>query len=239
MDVHRIYIDTRGRVSGDPSEFEYRLSLEVVVAQESIAVLDTVLIPVSWYVVEKDVNDRIYVTEQNFSGLGQRIATIPPGHYDDVYAMAPGIEEALNTGPRLVISPYTITYDSTLGRFQVSNPWTGADEACYIVSKYSLLRFLNPSSWGSSANDLRGAFRQIGMLTGPTAFGVAKYWGRPPFTFNDAPSLHTHNQLFITGSLGIPGLVQGPGDQVQDILRRVAISAPQLALNFGLIDKSL
>ena len=171
MDVHRLYIDTRDRVSGDPSEFEYRLSLDVVVAQESIAVLDTVLIPVSWYVVEKDVNDRIYVTEQNFSGLGHRIATIPPGHYDDVYAMAPGIEEALNTGPRLVISPYTVTYDSTLCRFQVSNPWAGADEACYIISKYSLLAFLNPSSWGASANDLRGAFRQIGMLTGPTCFG--------------------------------------------------------------------
>ena len=79
MDVHRLYIDTRDRVSGDPSEFVYRLSLDLVVAQESIAVLDTVLIPVSWYVVEKDVNGRIYIIEQNFSGSGHRIAAIPPG----------------------------------------------------------------------------------------------------------------------------------------------------------------
>ena len=156
--MHRLYIDSRDRASGEPSEFEYQLSLDVTVAQESIAVLNTVLIPVSWYVVEKDANGSIYVAEENFSGLGRRIATIPPGHYDDVYAMAAGIQEALNTGPRLVISPYTVTYDQTLGRIQVSNPWTGAGEACYIVSKYSLLLFLSPSYWGASANDLRGAF---------------------------------------------------------------------------------
>ena len=80
IDVYRLYIGTRSRAIGDPSEFVYQLSLEVVVAQESIAVLDTVLIPVSWYVVEKDVNGRIYIiAEQNFSGSGHRIAAIPPG----------------------------------------------------------------------------------------------------------------------------------------------------------------
>ena len=53
MDVHRLYVDSKGRVNGDPSEFEYQLRLNVTVAQESITVLDTGLIPVSWYVVEE------------------------------------------------------------------------------------------------------------------------------------------------------------------------------------------
>ena len=65
MDTTRLYIDSRDRVSGDASEFEYQPSLDVTVVQESIAVLDTVLIPVSWYVVEEGVSDRIYVTEEN------------------------------------------------------------------------------------------------------------------------------------------------------------------------------
>ena len=55
MDVIRLYIDSRDRVSGDASEFEYQPSLDVTVEQESIAVLDTVLIPVSWYVVQEGV----------------------------------------------------------------------------------------------------------------------------------------------------------------------------------------
>ena len=65
MDVNRLYIDSRDCVRGSPSDFEYQLSMDVTIPKETIAVLDTVLIPVSWYVVEKDVNDRIYVTEEN------------------------------------------------------------------------------------------------------------------------------------------------------------------------------
>ena len=146
MDVHRLYIDSRVRVSGDSSDFEFQLSLQVNIEQESIAVLDTVLIPVSWYVVEEDANDRIYVTEQNFSGTGHRIATIPPGHYDDVYAMAAGIEEALNAGGRMVFSPYSVTFDRDLARFQVGNPWTGAEEGCYIASEWTLQYSLDPEN---------------------------------------------------------------------------------------------
>ena len=33
------------------------------------------------------------------------------------------------------------------------------------------------------------------------------------------------------GSLGIPGLVQGPGSYVQETLRRVVITVPPFALN--------
>ena len=83
MDVHRLYIDSRDRVSGDPSDFEYQLSIDITSPEETIAVLDTMLIPVCWYAVEKEVNGRIYVTEDNFSGLGRRIATTPPGYSVD------------------------------------------------------------------------------------------------------------------------------------------------------------
>ena len=137
------------------SDFEFQLSVDIIITEETIAVLDTMLFLVSWYAVEKELSDRIYVTEEKFSGLGRRITTFPICYYDDEYSIATGIEEALNARPRIVISPYTITYNMTLGRIQVSNPWTGADEACYIVSKYSILTFLNSNSWGVCANDLK------------------------------------------------------------------------------------
>ena len=106
--------------------------------------LDTVLIPVSWYVVEEGDNDRVYVIEQKFSGTGHRIATIPPGHYDDMYTMAAGIEEALIASGRMVISPYSVTFSRGLARFQVGNPWTGAGEGCYIANEWTLLYSLDP-----------------------------------------------------------------------------------------------
>ena len=51
MQFQRLYIDSRDRVSGTQTEFEYQLSTNVVVQQESLAVLDTVLIPNSWYII--------------------------------------------------------------------------------------------------------------------------------------------------------------------------------------------
>ena len=62
-DVMRLYIDSRDRVSGDASEFVHQTPLQLDIKQESIAVLDTVLIPVSWYVVEQGVSDRMYILE--------------------------------------------------------------------------------------------------------------------------------------------------------------------------------
>ena len=236
MDAIRLYIDSRDRVSGDTTEFEYQPSLDVTIVKESIAVLDTVLIPVSWYVVEEGVNDRIFVTEENFSGDGHRIATLSPGHYGDVYAMAAGIEEALNAGGRMVISPYSVTFNRDLARFQIGNPWTGVDEALYIASEWTLLFSLDPAiSWGVSRDDLRGAFRQIGMVTG---FSVAagRNFGETPMTLRDIPILQNNRELFIQGSLGIPGLVQGPGSHVQETLRRIVVSAQPYAIN---VDQAL
>ena len=64
LEVYRLYIDSRGCVSGDASEFEYQLGMDVTAVQEPIAIMDTVLIPASWHVVEEGVNDRISATEQ-------------------------------------------------------------------------------------------------------------------------------------------------------------------------------
>ena len=71
------------------------------------------------------------------------------------------------------------------------------------------------------------------MVTGPTRFG-GRNIGVTPFTLNDLQILHgERRQLFIRGSIGNPGIhVQGPGDMVQDILRRVAITAPPMSMIF-------
>ena len=82
-------------------------------------------------------------------------------------------------------------------------------------------------------NDLKGAFRQIGMMSGETAFGGKTGQGEPigttPLVFNDVPNLQNHTQVFIKGSLGIPGLSQGPRG-AQDILWRCVIMAPSACL---------
>ena len=38
---------------------------------------------------------------------------------------------------------------------------------------------------------------------------------------SDIPNMQNHAELIISGSLGVPGLVQGLGNHVQETLRRV------------------
>ena len=103
MQFQRLYVDSRDRVSGTAEEFEYQLATNITVAEESIAVLDTVCIPNSWYTVSKDRNDRIYIREDT-SGVGTfRIAILAPGYYD-VNSLATEIARAL-TQNSLLASP--------------------------------------------------------------------------------------------------------------------------------------
>ena len=97
MQFQRLYVDSRDRVSGTAEEFEYQLSTTISVAEESIAVLDTVLIPNSWYTVAKDTNDRIYIREQTSGAGAFRIATLAPGYYD-VNSLATEIARVLTQG---------------------------------------------------------------------------------------------------------------------------------------------
>ena len=74
----------------------------------------------------------------------------------------------------------------------------------------------------------------MGLTTGTQPFAGkegATSIGQTPLPMNLTPNLQPHNQLFIKGSLGIPGLVQGPKG-AQDVLRRCVITAPQHALNY-------
>ena len=53
------------------------------VAEESIAVLDSVLIPNSWYTVTKNKNDGIYIREENLGiRLENDVVITEDGHHD-------------------------------------------------------------------------------------------------------------------------------------------------------------
>ena len=106
MQFQRLYIDSRDRMSGTAESFEYQLSTNVTVGEESIAVLDSVVIPNSWYTVTKGQNDGIYIKEDT-AGVGAfRIAILGPGYYD-VNSLATEIARAL-TQDSVMLSPICV-----------------------------------------------------------------------------------------------------------------------------------
>ena len=78
-----------------------------------------------------------------------------------------------------------------------------------------------------------GAFKQMGIVSGSRPYGGkngATPIGQSPILMNEAPNLQAYSELFVKGSLGSPGLVQGRRG-AQDILRRCPITAPTGSLN--------
>ena len=225
MNFQRIYVDSRDReVGGTASEFDYMLSNNIVVPEESIAVLDSVLLPNSWYSVEKNLSDLLYIRETVNEADVYRVVSVEQGYYD-ADSLSTAVATAISTG-RLVSSPYTGSFNPVTGRIELANVFTGGG-ALHIATEEAL-QTLDLSLWPGthSRRQLMGCFRQLGISKGPV---VSFTSGTLPMP--QVPNLQNHSQVFIKGNLGIPGLVQGPRGG-QDILRRVVVTAPQLALNY-------
>ena len=232
--MQRLYIDSRDRAGGSNEDFEISLPHSINVERESVAVLDTVLIPNSFFTVTEDVDDRIYIKEDDFSGQRYRIAKVAPGYYHDLDSFARAVQEALNDG-RLVLFEYSVTYEARSGRFRIWNQFKGEGENAIIWSRESLQRW--PPTVGEEPlfpdfdrHDLKDAYRQLGVLYGSSPH-TDRERGINSMTMNQTPNLHTHNNLFIKGNLGVPGACFGPGGSM-DILRRVVMQAPLLSKNF-------
>ena len=78
-------------------------------------------------------------------------------------SLATAIADALSAD-RIVASPYTFSYNATMGRFQITNLWSGTREDEYIIAR--------SSSVTNRSRGVRGCFRQIGMVDGTPAYVV-------------------------------------------------------------------
>ena len=110
MGTYRIYVDSRDReVGGTASEFDYMLANSIVVERESVAVLDCVLIPNSWYTVEKNKNDLLFIREYRNTEIDYHVATVAQGYYD-VDSFAAAVAAALNA-VSVLSEQYTAAFD--------------------------------------------------------------------------------------------------------------------------------
>ena len=60
--VRRIYIDSRMRTSGSDSDFTYDLPRSIEVPDNTIAYVDSILVPNVWTTLHEN-NNRLYVSE--------------------------------------------------------------------------------------------------------------------------------------------------------------------------------
>ena len=211
--VRRIYIDSRLRSSGTDSDFTYDLPRSIEVPDNTIAFVDSILVPNVWTTLHAN-NNRLYVTETDQATLTEHTYLLQEGNYTGT-SLANKMRDTLNANKTLP-TEYSVTYDDTIGKLTISNPTPDF----MVMTREALIG----TSWNGGApltrEDVRDCNDVIGNVAGSTTVvaGVLQMGG-----FVD---LIPYKNLFLCSStFGNLGQVLGPVGQ-GDIIRRVAVTAP-------------
>ena len=211
--IRRIYIDSRMRTSGSDSDFTYDLPRSIEVPDNTIAYVDSILVPNVWTTLHEN-NNRLYVSETVGSTTTEHTYLLPQANYTG-QALANTLQSTLNIHKTLPTA-YTVLFEDNIGKLTISNPTPDF----IIMTREALVG----TSWNGGApltiRDVRDCNDVIGNTAGSTRVvaGVLQCAG-----FID---LIPYKNLFLCSStFGNLGQVLGAVGQ-GDIIRRVAVTAP-------------
>ena len=103
--VRRIYIDSRLRSSGTDSDFTYDLPRSIEVPDETIAFVDSILVPNVWTTLH-DQNNRLYVSETVGTTTTEHTYLLPEANYTG-QSLGNTLQSTLNTSKTLPTN-YTV-----------------------------------------------------------------------------------------------------------------------------------
>ena len=139
MSTYRIYVDSRDRRSGTPTNFEYALPYSLAIKEKSLANIDVVVVPNSIPTVIAGKNDKIYMKEiDNLDFEKYRTPLIPPGYYN-IDTLRIAIQDALSGPTKILPGDYQVVYNERLARFQLSHPSVRFGDGYAIYSKSAQL----------------------------------------------------------------------------------------------------
>ena len=72
LPLKKLYVDSKFKTKDSVSNSNFKIELPVTVymPQNSIFTIDDICIPHSWYSIEKDINDKLYVHILTFGNSG-------------------------------------------------------------------------------------------------------------------------------------------------------------------------
>jgi len=104
LPIKKLYIDTKykSRDSVSNSNFKINLPQSLTFAENTVFYIDDVSIPHSWFSIESNINDKLYVMvsplnpDSDNLGVAYKIVNISPGNYNGV-ELAAEIETQFHT----------------------------------------------------------------------------------------------------------------------------------------------
>jgi hypothetical protein len=120
--INAIRVDSRFRTRGTPTDFQIALPITVEFPEGTVAYVSAVSFPNSWYNVDSDISDRLYVIEtRTVGGASQRrcrALQIPAGQYTSL-SLPTAIAAALNTNSSLAGMLYQVDYLNSRGSLRI------------------------------------------------------------------------------------------------------------------------
>ena len=150
--MQRIFIDSRDRVSGVNEEFSISLPKSIVVPFESLAVLDTVLIPTSTYTVNES-NRFLYYTETNLDdNTFYQVAALQSGFYS-VESLGIELARAMNgNASKQVHNLYEVTYVPRTGKYVIDITLQENERVAVVTKEFLDAKWENLAEGGSTRN---------------------------------------------------------------------------------------
>ena len=123
----KVYVDTKFKSpdSKSTSDFSIELPETAHFNDNSVFYIDDVSIPHTWYSIEEDLNDKIYMrlteTSNNINITHSYIITLTAGNYTGA-EMATMIQTKINayTGAMTQIDYFTVSYSSPKNTIQIT-----------------------------------------------------------------------------------------------------------------------
>jgi len=209
---HKIFVDSRNRISGTSSHFTYQLPGPVEMPASRV-VCDAVSIPNVFKTVNRH-NDTVYLKEE--TGTGNNAVTLQrkvllPRQFMTSHTLKAALTDALNAGT--LVQGYVVDYIESTGFLTVSHP---GGLTFFIYPHEGLKAGLWPGPDPYENND-------AGVLCG--WHGTALMQGSPVISNSHINLLPLHT-LFLHSDIAGQNDTIGPQGE-GSILRRIVLDQPQ------------
>ena len=221
MSPRKLFIDSRRRVSGSHSDFDYQLPNPIQVPK-SRCFVDSVHIANVFPTVTEH-SQHIYISERDTSNaITYRKIALTANKSFDGPTLAVEVAAKLNVGTTLNANSYTCTFEKTTGKLSIAN-------STLAPSTFSIwpAEYLKKATWNPAATPTGGVY-----IEGDSCYDVIGFVGDTGLTGAQTTvtgeghiNVMPYHSLFLHSNLGLQGDSLGP-DNSQSIIRKVTIDQP-------------
>ena len=181
LPIKKIYVDSRYRTADSSSDSDFRIQLgrNIFLPDDCIMHIENVVIPHSWYTIEKGINDCMYFQVTQGTSTSFYTITIPSTNYIGT-TLQPILQAALNTAyPGL----FAVTYNTNQNNMMIS---ISANNTFKVLTDYELSTYVN-NTWTGPSYDSNNPTSCNDVITNRTSY------------------LHTSINPFISGCINLQG----------------------------------